>query len=68
MVDTIELGEFTIKIPGTVLKELWDMLPSGKNSMKSLNYRSLLSIFGIESQLKSVRINGKACKGVEVHR
>ena len=68
MVDSIELTDDSVKVPGTVLKELWDMLPSGKNSMKSLNYRSLLSIFGIESQLKSVRINGKSVKGVEVHR
>ena len=44
------------------------MLPSGKNSMKALNYRSLLNIFGIENQLKSIRINGKVIKGVEVHR
>ena len=67
-VDEIELSEHSIKIPGTSLKTLWDMLPSGKNSMKSLNYRSLLSIFGIEDQIKSIRINGKVIKGVEVHR
>jgi len=68
LVDDIELNNDSVKVPGEVLKELWNMLPSGKNSMKSLNYRSLLSIFGIESQLKSIRINGKVIKGVEVYR
>ncbi len=68
LIDEIELSEHSVKIPGASLKVLWDMLPSGKNSMKSLNYRSLLSIFGIEDQIKSIRINGKSVKGVEVHR
>ena len=68
LVAEIELTEHSIKVPGHILKDLWDMLPSGKNSMKSLNYRSLLNIFGIEAQLKSIRINGKTTKGVEVHK
>lgn len=68
MIDTMEITEDTIKIPGATLKELWDMLPSGRNSMKVLNYRSLLNIFGIESQFKSLRINGVVTKGIEVHR
>jgi len=68
LVSEIELSEHSVKLPGIVLKDLWDMLPSGKNSMKSLNYRSLLNIFGVEDQLKSIRINGKSVKGVEVHR
>ena len=68
LIEELEITETSIKIPGHSLKELWEMLPSGKNSMKSLNYRALLSIFGIDAQLKSIRVNGKSVKGVEVHR
>jgi len=68
LIDDIEITDASVKIPGNTLKGLWDILPSGKNSMKSYNYRSLLSIFGIDAQLKSIRINGKTVKGVEVFR
>lgn len=66
--DGVEIKDDSIKIYAKTLKELWKVLPSGRDSMRSLNYRSLLNIFGIESRLKSVRINGKVEKGVEVQR
>jgi len=68
LIDEVELTDVSVKIPGHVLKDLWNMLPSGKNSMKALNYRSLLNIFGIDDQMKSIRVNGESIKGVEVHR
>jgi len=68
LVNDIDLGETTIRLKGKTLKDLWKMLPTGKDSMKSLNYRSLLNIFGIEGQIRPIRVNGESHKGVEVRR
>jgi len=68
LIDELELFEDKIRISGHTLKDLWKMLPTGKDSMKSLNYRSLLTIFGIEGNIKAIRINGDSKKGVEVRR
>jgi hypothetical protein len=68
LVSEIDLTDEYIRISGATLKSLWKMLPTGRDSMKSLNYRSLLNIFGIESAIKNYRINGKSVKGVEILR
>lgn len=68
LVQGFEITSHVVKISGSHLKELWGMLPTGKDSMKSLNYRSLLNIFGIDGTVKTIRINGKIVKGVEVKK
>lgn len=66
--DGVEMRGDIIKLKSTFLKGLWKMLPTGRDSMKSLNNRALLNIFGIDSVVKTMRINGKPLKGVEVRR
>ena len=68
VVNEMELSDGDVKISGNTLKSLWKMLPTGKDSTKSLNYRSLLYIFGVEGDIKPVRINGLVKKGIEVRR
>lgn len=67
-VEGIYMSDDKIKIFMKDLQILWKMLPTGKDSMKSLNGRSLLNIFGIESDIKSIRINRVSLKGIEVNR
>lgn len=64
LVSQIEWHEEGIKISGSTLSDLWKMLPSGRDSMKSASYRKLLQIFGIDSELKNIRIGDKVIKGV----
>jgi len=67
-VDKIHLDDECVKIFTKDLSNLWKMLPTGKDSMRSLNSRSLLSIFGIDTGTKNIRIDGVVLKGIEVNR
>lgn len=60
----IEWSDKGIKIPGSVLNDLWKMLPSGRDSMRSASYRKLLNIFGIDTELKNIRFGENVAKGV----
>lgn len=68
LLSDFEITDDHVRIKSTALKVLWNMLPTGRDSMKSLNNRALLSIFGIDGVIKNVRINGNVSKGVEVRR
>lgn len=66
LVSQIEWSEDGIKIPGSTLSDLWKMLPSGRDSMKSASYRKLLQIFGIDKELKNIRVGDRVVKGVSL--
>ena len=68
LMDDIEFSTEDVKIPIKVIKDLWELLPSGKDSMKSLNQRALLRIFGVDAEVKSVRIYGTSTKGIRIRR
>lgn len=68
IIEDMEFQDETIKISGKTLHELWKILPRGKDSMKSVNHRALLKIFGIDAELKSTRVHGVGQRGVTIRR
>lgn len=68
IIDSIEFQDDVIKISGGTLHELWKILPTGRDSMKSVNHRALLKIFGIDNEIKSTRIYGIIQRGVTIWR
>jgi len=68
IVTQIDFRDEEIRLSGHTLHDLWQVLPSGKDSMKSVNQRSLLKIFGIDGEIKNIRINNKQAKGVVIKR